>query len=46
LEKTEIFELVKFWQKVWKKFGNFSLENSSDINQNCMSISKISKKPR
>jgi hypothetical protein len=27
-----------------KKFGNLSLEKSLDINQNCVSISKISKK--
>jgi hypothetical protein len=43
LEKTGIFELAKFWQKVWKKFKNLSSEKSLDINQNCTSVSKISK---
>jgi len=45
LEKNGIFELAKLSQKFfWKKFGNLSSEKSSDINQSCTTISKISKK--
>ncbi len=38
-KKPEIFA-----KKFGKKFGNLSLEKNLDINQNCTSISKISKK--
>jgi len=38
-KKPEIFA-----KKFGKKFGNLSLEKSLDINRNCKSISKISKK--
>ncbi len=39
-KKTEFSNSQNFCKKVWKKFGNLS----SDINQNCTSISKISNK--
>jgi len=43
---SEIFQKKRnFWtrEKFVKKFGNLSSEKSSDINQNCTSISKILK---
>ncbi len=44
LEKTGIFELAKFSQKSWKEVWKFKFGKSFDINQNCMSVLKISKK--
>ncbi len=52
-QKSSIFEVLNFFGNNWnfwtrknfpKKFGNLSLEKSSDINQNCTSITKISNK--
>jgi len=42
-KKTEFSNSQNFGKKVWKKVWKFKFGKSLDINQNCMSISKISK---
>jgi len=43
-KKTEFSNLQIFCKNVQKKVWKFKFGKSSDINHNCMSISKISKK--
>jgi len=43
-KKTDFLNSWNFCEKVQKKVGKFKFGKGSDINQNCTSISKISKK--